>query len=198
MLLNHENDVWFPVWLTIQRQNGKLEWLDLYWGGNGLKRTHQMCEKYKLHHCVCNSLVNSPRFCTGSDQKGKNYEITPILNKITTLENEQRKNSSSNDCPALRQTGARRGSHIILSQSTMTCRYSITRPTQLQNDIIIAILKIGLHIQIKNSIRSCGTVRQALNIALIIEARLLRRNRRPRPPAKPPLRISTGRFLFTT
>ena len=51
--------------------------------------------------------------------------------QITTLVfsgNEQRKTSSSNDWPALRQTEARRGSHIILSQSTMTCRNGITRP----------------------------------------------------------------------
>ena len=132
MLLNHKNDIWFPVRLTIQRQNGKLEWLHLYWLGNGLTCTHHTCEKYKLHHCVCNSLVNSPGLCSGSDQKGKNYEITPILNKITTLvfsENEQRKNSSSNDWPALRQTGARRSSHIILSPSTTTCRNGISRPT---------------------------------------------------------------------
>ena len=45
---------------------------------------------------------------------------------------------------------------------------------QLKNDITIAILKIGLHNQIKNSIRSCGTVRQALNTTLIVEAGLLR------------------------
>ena len=53
---------------------------------------------------------------------------------------------------------------------------------QLQNDITVAILKIGLNNAIKNSVRSCGTVRQALNTALIVEAGLLRRNRRPWPP----------------
>ena len=53
---------------------------------------------------------------------------------------------------------------------------------QLQNDITIAILKNGFHIQIKSSLRSSGTVRQTLNTALITEAGLLRRNRRPQPP----------------
>ena len=129
--------------------------------------------------------MSNPRHCTGSNLERKIYKITTLLNKFTTLvisENEQRKNNSSYDWPSSCKTGAWRGGYLVLPQSTKTGRNGLPGQPKATNLYNSSYIEECLHTQIKNSIRPCGTIPQALNTVLIVESALQRRNCRPRPP----------------